>query len=335
MQGFPHFPTVELMRESQQYKELVADHEAGRQSQYCKPCWNKEALQLTSKRQSDNRIGEAYSAINPNYLKIDAAIGDVCNAACRTCGPLSSTLWQQQRGTIPIKPEKVESFWKVIDNNLDDVLQLDFGGGEPWLNEIDQQIALCQQLIDSGRAGKIKIRYNTNCSLYPKKLIDFFPYFRSVELTLSIDDIEDRFEYIRYPLAWPKVYENIQRLIELEKANQNIRLTVNYTVSVLTFLYAEQFLKWSRSQGLPRVNWNFVYTPDIYSIMCIDKKVKDTLHETALFYNLIATQSRNNWRQDFLELTENLDKQRKQSLQQALPELYNILNKGNNHGKTI
>ena len=121
----------------------------------------------------------------------------------------------------------------------------------------------------------------------------------------------------------------------MEKANQNIRLTVNYTVSVLTFLYAEQFLKWSRSQGLPRVNWNFVYTPDIYSIMCIDKKVKDTLHETALFYNLIATQSRNNWRQDFLELTENLDKQRKQSLQQALPELYNILNKGNNHGKTI
>lgn len=329
MQGFPARTTVEQLRASAEYQALVQDHQTGQQSPYCQSCWNKEALGLTSKRQSDNRIGEVYQAINPNYLKVDAAIGDMCNAACRTCGPTSSTLWQQEQGIIPIKPEKVESFWKVIDNHIDCVLQLDFGGGEPWLNDIEQQIALCQKLIDSGRAKQVKLRYNTNCSLYPKKLIDFFPYFRSVELTLSLDGTEERFEYVRYPLPWSKVYNNVQQLIELEKQHKNIVLTVNYTVSVLTFLYAEKFLEWSRSVGLPRVNWNFVYQPSLYSITCMDQLAKNSLPESALFYDLVATKDLVNWRQDFLELTDKLDKQRKQSLKQSLPELYHFLNKGN------
>ena len=329
MQGFPAFATVEQLRNSAEYQALLDDHRSGKQSNYCQTCWNKEALALTSKRQSDNLVGEVYQAIEPNYLKVDAAIGDVCNAACRTCGPTSSTLWQQEQGIIPIKPEKVEVFWKVIDNNLDCVLQLDFGGGEPWLNDIDQQIDLCQRLIDQGRAKHVKLRYNTNCSLYPKKLIDFFPYFRSVELTLSIDGTEEQFEYARYPLKWTKAYENVQRLIELEQAHKNIVLTVNYTVSVLTFLYAEKFLEWSRGVGLPRVNWNFVYHPAVYSITSMDQEAKTKLPESAMFYDLIATKNVPNWRQDFLELTDKLDKQRKQSLKQSLPELYYFLNKGN------
>ena len=327
MQGFPAFPTVKQLQESVEYRTLVDDHKSGKQSPYCQSCWNKEALDLTSKRLSDNRIGAVYQAINADYLKVDAAIGDVCNAACRTCGPTSSTLWQQEQGIIPIKPEKVETFWKIIDDRINDVLQLDFGGGEPWLNDIEQQITMCQKLIDLGRASQVKLRYNTNCSLYPKKLIDFFPYFRSVELTLSIDGTEERFEYVRYPLKWDKAYSNVQQLIELERQHKNIVLTVNYTVSVLTFLYAEKFLEWSRSVGLPRVNWNFVYQPSVYSITSIDNK--ESLEPSALFYDLIATKDMPNWRQNFLELTDKLDKQRKQSLKQSLPELYNFLNKGN------
>jgi hypothetical protein len=67
----------------------------------------------------------------------------------------------------------------------------------------------------------------------------------------------------------------------------------------------------------------------------MDQEAKINLPESAMFYDLIATKNVPNWRQDFLELTDKLDKQRKQSLKQALPELYNIFNKGNNNGKTI
>jgi len=329
LQGFPPSLSVEAMQASEAYQQLVDDHRAGRQSKWCQHCWDKESIDLTSKRISDNKIGQVYERINPNYLKVDAAIGPVCNAACRTCGPSNSTLWQKELDYIPIHPIAQDSVWNTIDNRLTDIVQLDFGGGEPWLNDIEKQIDMCQRLVDLGLAKGIKLRYNTNCSLYPKKLIDLFPYFRSVELTLSIDDIEDRFEYNRYPLKWNKAYENICRLIELEKAHSNIVLTVNFTVSVLTFLYAEQFLSWSQAHGLPRVNWNFVYYPDLYSIMSISPEVKEQLDPTALFYDLIATESYPEWQQDFFTLTDKLDKQRQQALKATLPELYNILHKGN------
>jgi hypothetical protein len=325
LQEFPPSLSVEEMYSSDAYQQLLADHKANKQSLWCQHCWDKESIGLTSKRISDNKIGVVYERINPNYLKVDAAIGAVCNAACRTCGPSNSTLWQKENNYIPIHPITKDSVWNIIDNRLLDIVQLDFGGGEPWLNDIEKQIEMCQKLVDLKLSKGIKLRYNTNCSLYPKKLIELFPYFRSVELTLSIDDIEDRFEYTRYPLKWNKVYKNIFRLIKLEEAHSNIVLTVNFTVSVLTFLYAEQFLSWSQSHGLPKVNWNFVYYPNLYSIMSIDSKVKEQLPPTALFYDLIATENYPEWQQDFLTTTDKLDKQRRQSMETVLPELYALL----------
>jgi len=77
--------------------------------------------------------------------------------------------------------------------------------------------------------------------------------------------------------------------------------------------------------GLPRVNWNIVYHPVLYSITAMDEKAKHNLDPAVLFYDLVASRPVENWRQNFLELTAKLDKQRKQSLNQSLPELYNFL----------
>jgi len=325
LQKFPGSLSVDEMYNSTAYQELLNDHTNGKKSPYCQHCWDKESIQLNSKRITDNKVGTIYEKINPKYLKIDAAIGDVCNAACRTCGPSNSTLWQTEKSIIPIRLEVNETVWKVIDNRLEDVLQLDFGGGEPWLNEIEQQIKVCQELIDKDLAKQVKLRYNTNCSLYPKKLIDLFPYFRSVELTLSIDDTHDRFEYNRYPLKWDKVQRNIHQLLELEQAHKNVVLTVNFTVSVLSFMYADAFLKWCHTQGLPKVNWNFVYKPRVYSIMAISPEIKEKLSTDSLFYDLVATDNYESWHKDFLALTAEVDSRRNQSIETVLPELYALL----------
>ena len=317
---FPQFQTVEQLYQSKEYLQLVNDHATLQQPTACQRCWDKELIGLPSKRKSDIKLDKIYSKLDTNYLKIDAAIGDICNAACRICDSTSSTTWQQLDkkffGIEATKPNQSE-LWPYIKNNLDKILQLDFGGGEPWLNNVDDQINVFEKLIKSGRSKLIKLRYNTNGSIQPRTLLEKFQYFREVEVTLSLDDLGGRFEYNRYPLKWDKVLLTIQDLKQLD----NVHLTVNYSVSVFTWLYVEEFKSWAVNNGLDRINWNIVTTPWVYSIKSLPDTIKETVHPTHQFYDLIGKDSRENWHTEFWKLTQLLDRQRGQDFNQTFAGL--------------
>ena len=317
---FPQFQTVEQLHQSKEYLQLVNDHATGQHTTACQRCWDKELIGLPSKRESDVKLDSVYSKLDTNYLKIDAAIGDICNAACRICDSSSSTTWQYlDKKFFNIEPaEHTQSnLWPHINNNLDKILQLDFGGGEPWLNNVEDQINTFEKLIESGRSKLIKLRYNTNGSIQPRTLLEKFQYFREVEVTLSLDDIGDRFEYNRYPLKWDKVLLTIQDL----KQAANVHLTVNYSVSVFTWWYVQEFKSWAVNNDLDRINWNIVTTPWVYSIKSLPSTIKETVDPTHQFYDLIGKESRENWHTEFWKLTRLLDQQRGQNFNQTFVEL--------------
>jgi hypothetical protein len=317
---FSQFQTVEQLYQSKEYLQLVDDQVNGKYPSACQRCWDKESIGLPSKRESDIKLDKIYSKLDANYLKIDAAIGDICNAACRICDSTSSTTWQQIDRTFfgikSTKPNQSE-LWPYIENNLDKILQLDFGGGEPWLNNVEDQINVFEKLIESGRSKLIKLRYNTNGSIQPRTLLEKFQYFREVEITLSLDDVGDRFEYNRYPLKWNKVLSTIQDLKQLS----NVCLTVNYSVSVFTWWYVQEFKSWAINNNLDRINWNIVTTPWVYSIKSLPTKIKETVDPTNQFYDLIGKDSRENWHTEFWKLTQMLDQQRGQDFNQTFVEL--------------
>jgi MoaA/NifB/PqqE/SkfB family radical SAM enzyme len=325
MVDFPTCSTVKEMYSSSAYQAVVADS----QSPYCQRCWDKESLGITSKRQADTKLHKVYNTIDPDYLKIDAAIGVICNAACRTCGPPNSSLWQQNEkkfhGLNLQTIVQGHDLWPTVENNLDRILQLDFGGGEPWLNQVEEQEKIFEQLIVKGLAKRIKLRYNTNGSVQPRSLLEKFSHFRAVEITLSLDDREHRFEYNRYPLVWNEVVDNVAVLKQLSRDHNNICLTVNYTVSVLTFLYAQEFSTWARTNGFTDVNWNIATLPKIYSIRSLPNSVKEQLDPTQMFYDLVAKNPLTDWKEQFFVETNRLDQQRKQSFADTFPELWSLL----------
>ena len=319
---FPEYRSVHDMRESVEYLDLLDDHSNNIKSSYCQRCWDKESLGLTSKRQSDNRLGSVYSKIDSNYLKIDAAVGDVCNAACRICGPSSSTMWQkiipiQENSTVP------PSIWSEAEQQIEHIIQLDFGGGEPWANAVAEQINLLESIIKLNRQGLVKLRYNTNGSLWPTRLIQTLEKFRQVEITLSIDDTEDRFEYNRWPLQWKTVESNIKKFVDLFHRS-NIKITVNFTVSIFTWQRAEQFKSWAHDHGLEFVNFNILTDPWVYSIKSLPVEIKKNLPAT-FFDNIVASDPKENWQETFLEITQTLDQQRNQSFKETFPELRKLL----------
>lgn len=321
MTDFPKLESVTQMKQTQEYQALLTNNSTGVNSSFCQRCWDKESVGLVSKRQSDNTLDQIYSKIDPNYIKIDAAVGDVCNAACRICSPDSSTMWQK---IVPTwQRHNIEStVWSDAMDQAEHVLQLDFGGGEPWANAILEQTALLEKIISLGRQHLVKIRYNTNGSLWPTRLISLLEQFRQVEITLSLDDIESRFEYNRWPLKWSVVQNNIQKFVELQ-LTCNIKITINFTVSVFTWQRAEAFTEWAHEQGLGHVNFNILTDPWVYSIKSLPVDVKNSLPPT-IFDNIVSSTAHDNWKEEFAQITHQLDQQRDQSFKKTFPEL-NIL----------
>lgn len=318
--NFPACYSLQEMHDSSAYKKLLEDTESEIKSEFCTRCWDKESLGLKSKRQVDIELDKIYKRIKKNYLKIDSALGSVCNAACVICGPESSSLWQKY---FPInKLENKSEIWEICQNNLDDIIQLDFGGGEPWLNQITQQEKLFDDLIKLGLSKNIKIRYNTNGSLFPKSVLDKLENFRQVEITLSIDDIGDRFEYNRWPLKWPVVFENVKKLRQLSESHPNIVLTINYTVSVFTYLRAEQFSTWAKEIGIDKINYNILTDPKLYSIKNI--QLRNAANKT-VFDDLVGTDPMTNWSNIFLEKLTEFDNVRNTNWRKTFPELQELI----------
>lgn len=322
---FPGSVSIEEMKNRSEYRLLQADNANDVKNNYCQKCWDKELLNQVSKRQFDNKINQTYLKLKPNFVKIDAAIGDRCNAACVICGPDSSTLWQKELYGKILRVQSKTELWEEIYRCQDNILQIDFGGGEPWLNDVEQQIKVLTTLIQNGVASKIKLRYNSNGSIYPKQLIDCFDKFRQVEITLSIDDIESRFEYNRFPLKWDSTLLNLSQLIDLEKNNAKIKLTINYTISVFTFLYAQDFEQYSQQLGITDVHWNILHSPQLFNIKSLPLSCKQQVSESNIFYKLIANNPMENWNEMFFSAMHRLDSRRGTDFKQTFPELYSLL----------
>lgn len=318
--NFPEYFSVTDLHASPEYHSLCNGT-----LEYCVRCLDKEKLNLTSKRIADNKTHAVYHKINPEYIKIDGAIGSTCNAGCRICNSNSSTWWQNEdqkfNKLVNIKKSQL-TIWDYIESNKDNIIQLDLGGGEPWLNNIEKQIELLDYWIKNNKSKFIKIRYNTNASLTPKTLIDKFKFFREVRLTVSIDDTHDRFEYNRYPLKWQAIEKNIKYL----KSIPNVVLDVNYTVSIFTFLYVTQFEQYCYEHlNLTNINWNVLQEPSVFSIKSLPADLRNKCANNK-FAPIIGQNEYISWKEEFLTLVGSIDKRRNQQFKDTFPELTNLLN---------
>jgi sulfatase maturation enzyme AslB (radical SAM superfamily) len=185
----------------------------GEKPEGCNRCWSEEASGRTSKRMhSEMRlrkiIGEAQFAKSTDgkLMFLDLKLGNICNLKCRICGSFSSSKWAQEEIEIFKEnkiarqnllngrwPREANNFWKDLSQLLANTKYFEFTGGEPFL--IDEHFDLLEMAVQMGYASNIEIHYNTNTTTLPKRGLELWPYFKLVEIALSIDDIGPRFEY--------------------------------------------------------------------------------------------------------------------------------------------
>jgi radical SAM protein with 4Fe4S-binding SPASM domain len=228
----------------------------------CERCHLEEDNGIKSKRQLDfDRWHEHYQTYDLNdggLLTASVAFGNTCNLTCITCGPFASSRWRQEYLQLHQQNITHNDFYKrgFVDDILNfspNIIHLDIPGGEPFLSGVVQQQELLTRLIDQGRAKDIAIHYTTNATSWPnERWWKLWSNFREIDMQISIDGINERFKYIRYPADWDSVSRHVNLYQEIETRFQQLRISISHTVSAYNIYYLPEFLDWCERQGLPR-----------------------------------------------------------------------------------
>ena len=308
--------TLQEMFQSKYMKNLRQQFLDGKKPGACNKCWSVEQAGGKSKRILARDSLEHRKVFDPiNYADIDPSkiqfldlkLGNICNLKCRICGSWSSSKWaaeqidyykaegqtkeyiknsdhyrQLQMGQWP---RKSQSFWNEIEELLAGVKYFEFTGGEPMM--IKEHFQLLRKSVELGFSKNQMIHYNTNGTQYPEKEIkELFPYFKKVHVAFSIDDVEEQFEYQRYPAKWDEVNQNIDKWDNIKKRYPNITTQVCCTVNVLNVLNLVGMGQWILTKNFDGWFFNMLHEPRHMSITALPKKVKEAVKEKVLNNNL-------------------------------------------------
>ena len=195
---------------------------SGKRPDICERCFREEDSGVKSARQSYNEkwmFNYEKSTRPPLIVKyIELRLGNLCNLKCRMCNPYASSQWVKEWGIVDSAtdqhklPEKEvirlssmdwpkdDYVWRNIAQIISSVEEIYLTGGEPTLSE--KHYDLLENCINGGYSKTITLKYNTNLTNIPKKLLEYWTNFKKVKIHTSVDAYGDLNRYIRYPRSY-------------------------------------------------------------------------------------------------------------------------------------
>lgn len=207
----------------------------------CEICKKLESQNGSSYRQSSYDI---VTEQNDKIQSLEILLHNVCGAACIICDPGSSSTWAKEYKKQNIESYKVPymfdktEFDNLFTNDYTNLKQIKFWGGEPFINELHtkflDQVPNKQDCI---------IHYTVSGQSVPsKQAYNSMAEFKLVMIEISIDGIEDQFEYQRWPIKWQDFVNNLNTMRELAPVNTLFRF--NHTLSPLNAYYYNELEDW-------------------------------------------------------------------------------------------
>jgi MoaA/NifB/PqqE/SkfB family radical SAM enzyme len=268
---------------------LVRDQfRQGQKLEACQNCWRNEQAggeskhQLTPYKLSNiyPRIDWESNSLDQNMGFIGGHLGNLCNLKCRICSPVfSSSIATEEIGQEPDIETRShptyklltdnrwhgnsEKFWQQLKDHSDQICNFEFLGGEPLL--LQENLDFMQWLVDNGHSHKCIFEFISNGTQYPA-VFDRANQFHRLTVTLSIDNLQQRFESERHGAKWDQVVANLQRFVSSRDAGSNIKIGVCITVNIQNVLYLPELIKWLKSQGIDHYYYNVLAKPEWISV---------------------------------------------------------------------
>jgi len=339
--------------------QIKQDMLAGKQVSGCKACYPqdhtiksddfnfKSTMRYDFLEFQENSTKEIYSDVNAFvYRYADLRFRNTCNYACVYCGPLCSSLWAEEIDKHDVlDKDKINDLIQYYLDNISKINYLYIAGGEPLL--IKENQIILDKLSQVNLNCNISI--NTNLSLITNnKIYETLLKFKTCHWIVSFDDMEDRYNYIRYPGDWNNFYNN---LIKLKKdvGVENISFSMTYTslnaksifqaIEALTkegfnkncfniyYVHSGQKNDYLNPKSLPQSYIN--ETINIIQQNLIDKNLpsynsKDERFNNQLNHLISFLENDCYYESTLIEDLQSLDKRRNLDSKKVFPEIYNL-----------
>lgn len=251
---------------SPKMNELRSDMLAGNLNNECKKCYAHDSQKvLSSRKMLNSEFIEFYDECMENTnedgsLKdfkmryFDIRFNNICNFKCRTCGAGFSTQWEQEDLKNKVTYARIypkndsPTFLQEVKDQVPNLKSAYFAGGEPLITE--EHYILLEEMIRTGKAEHVFLRYNTNLSnlrFKNKDIMSLWKHFKhGVVIYASVDHYGERAEYIRHGTNWAVVEENLK----IVKQSPFISLQMNTVLSVFNFLTIGEFYQYLIDKNL-------------------------------------------------------------------------------------
>jgi hypothetical protein len=220
----------------------------GIQTKRCKDCWSYENNNQPSWRIQQNKIPRVYA----KNVHLNLQISSLCNQTCFYCVPdLSSSInkfdsWIDP-GTALLRKVEQKKIKIAFDfNHIIDFVKhlpwdtehfdLSLTGGEPFIvDKFNENIKYIFESFFSthpGQSATLNISTNTNVDV--ENLFSFYEMINILKekyplrmmITTSIENLEERAEYVRGGLVWSNFLENF-KIHNTNADGHEIRMTIN------------------------------------------------------------------------------------------------------------
>ena len=293
--------TLEEIWNSPDLKKIRTELLKGDKPSVCHRCYMQEdmgtqSFRVSSNNQWSHHIDKAVETTDNDGTNHDFKLNywdfrfsNVCNLRCRMCGPELSSSWYEEqikyygssstpKALINMNDASKEDVMIYVDRFINDVEEIYFAGGEPFIME--EHYIILEKLIAAGNT-KCRIRYNTNFTSLKFKNWDLIELWKpfvkdnidNVRVFASLDAIEEVAEYARKGTKWPAVESNIKKLHD-----NGMNVWTSTTVSIFNIFELPRFVDRMYELNIPmdKMQMNNVLTfPYYYCINILPDKLKE------------------------------------------------------------
>ncbi len=272
--GFIQDQSLEEIWNGDNMKRIRKQVLTGYRPPECEPCFSLEdqGVESLRLRHVNGTIPEAriklypmaVNKMNDDYTMpfevptMQIKLNNLCNLKCRMCNPTDSTSWndwqeveefydkennfisENVRKLNLIKKPYLDKFednpnwWDSFEKLLPYFRRVEFAGREPLMDP--QHYRILDMLKPYGK--DIEIKYATNGTTFGIKggrnVHEYWPYFRSVAVNISIDGIGTVYDYIRGNGNWDEVVQNIQEFKKIPNVSRIVGAVAVQVSNVLT-----------------------------------------------------------------------------------------------------
>ena len=265
--------TIEEILHGPVMQEIRQSIRQGKSHAYCYNCVQSERYGR-SERNWHNDVSPEFdcqTALDTEYLPtlIDVRWNITCNLSCNYCGDKCSSKWAALK-QIPFKSGARPYYEQVCDyleKHKESIREVALVGGEPLLLPENERLldVIPEDCI-------VTLITNMSVDLADNKVFKKLVNRKKVGWSMSFDNIDKRFEYVRYGGSWPLLVDNILKIKKLCKQGQWCGIHAVYNIYNATRL--TELVDWAKHIGVD-THWQSLYQPDYLDPLKHSQQIRD------------------------------------------------------------